>query len=104
MKNSHEKGIDTYPTHMIQKGTSWTIPFPTDKYLAGFLGGSNRVRIRRQAMRSRTLMNAALIRTPLAKPTLRLNKLFNMMGWTTDPSEDPVEMRLIASVRRWRKY
>jgi len=58
------------------------------------------VRIRTQAMRSRTLTKAALIRTPLAKPTLWLNKLFNIMGWTTDPSEDPEAIRHIASVRR----
>ena len=31
MKDSHRMTIDTYPAHMIKKGTSRTIPFPTER-------------------------------------------------------------------------
>jgi hypothetical protein len=54
-----------------------------------FLEGGRRGRIRKQARTRRPLMSAALALTELPKPLLVCSVLLSMMGWITEPNEEP---------------
>ena len=67
-------------------------------------GGGSLGRINKQAKRSAKLIMPALIRVVVLNPRPEENKLFIMIGWTTAPTADPAEAKVIAKVRFFLKY
>ena len=68
------------------------------------LGGGSLGRINKQAIIRAKVIIPALICVVVLNPRPEENKLFIMIGWTTAPTADPAEAKVIAKVRFFLKY
>ena len=67
-------------------------------------GGGSLGRINKQAIRSAKVIMPALASVVGLNPSPEENRLFIMIGWTTAPTADPAEAKVIAKVRFFLKY
>ena len=101
---SKRRYVGLYPKVIATYGQSlWS--FRIEFIMGGRLfGGGSLGRINKQAKRSAKLIMPALIRVVVLNPRPEENKLFIMIGWTTAPTADPAEAKVIAKVRFFLKY